>query len=133
MVYRGQRDKPLAALPETLFLLKVDLDLHIRMEETAVFPMIEAAERAVGLGSPFAGFANPIRGLQAEHDSLEEGLARLCAITHNYRVPPAEADAYGELLRGLAELDRNLQIHMDLENDILFPRALELHCGPQSL
>ena len=126
-VYRGGRDKTLAALPETLFLIKIDLDLHLRKKESSVFPAIEAAEGAARSGSPFECIANPIRGLQAEHDSLEEALARLRAVTQNYRVPPDAPDVYGELVRGLAELDRNLTIHVDLENDILFPRALALH------
>src|ERR1017187_6116 len=126
-VYRGGRDKTLAALPETLFLIKIDLDLHLRKKESSVFPAIEAAEGAETRGSPLECIANPIRGLQAEHDNLEEALARLHAVTHNYRAPPDAPDAHGELVRGLAELDRNLTIHVDLENDILFPRALALH------
>ena len=88
-------DGTLAALPETLFLLKNELDPHLRKEEAAVFPAIEAAERAARSSSPFASFANPIRGLQAEHDSLEVALARLRAITHNHHLPPDVARAYG--------------------------------------
>ena len=30
-------------------------------------------------------------------------------------------------MEGLAELDRDLTIHVELENDILFPPALALH------
>ena len=62
--------------------------------------------------------------LKAAAVPAEAALARMRELTDSY-TPPADAcPTFRGLYYGLAELERDMQIHIHLENDILFPRAL---------
>ncbi len=132
-VYRAHRDKDdgrLARLPEIFFLMKDELELHMHKEEGMLFPAIEHAERAANVGwrteLPFGSLANPVRVMLAEHDSAGDALSQIRSTTRNYELPPYACNTYRALFQGLEELERDLHLHIHLENNILFPRALAL-------
>jgi regulator of cell morphogenesis and NO signaling len=61
-----------------------------------------------------------------EHEGAEALLSNLRAITCGY-TPPAELRNGEEELYGrLAILEADLKRHIQIENDILFPKAIEL-------
>lgn len=130
--YRVQDGAMLAPLPEHLFLMKTELDLHMHKEELTLFPAIEEWERAAKAGDrapwSFGSLASLIRAMLSEHDSTADDLAETRRITCDYQIPPYACDTYRALFRGLEALERNLYFHMDLENNILFPRAMSLEC-----
>ena len=112
--------------------LASELLMHLRKEETILFPAIESSEDALGAGQPalprlpFGTVANPIRVLEMEHEDAGNALARLREITHNYAVPEFACVTYKAMLTGLRELEEDLHMHIHLENNILFPRTLKL-------
>ena len=85
-------------------------------EEMILFPLIRS-------GRP--GAMGPIRVMLAEHDSAGEALERLRAMTGGYRAPSEACNTWRGLYAGLEELERDLHRHIHLENNILFPRALQ--------
>jgi regulator of cell morphogenesis and NO signaling len=102
--------------------LKQELESHLLKEEMVLFPLIRQMEAA----PHHSGVRNPIRVMLMEHDNAGAALARLRELTGGY-VPPADAcntfrACYGEL----EALEKDLHLHIHLENNILFPRALEL-------
>ncbi len=111
--------------------LRDELELHTRKEEVVLFPWIERMEEAqaqqhAGVPAPFGTVSNPIRCMESEHESAGQALAELRRITSGY-TPPAHACAtYRALYAGLEELERDLHLHIHLENNILFPGALRL-------
>jgi regulator of cell morphogenesis and NO signaling len=99
-------------------------------EERTLFPAIEESERgARGAGIPpfpFGRFANPIGVMLAEHESAGASLDQVRKITRNYEIPSHACDRYRALFEGFESLERDLHMHIHLENNILFPRALAL-------
>ncbi len=131
-VYATHRERhaaTLAPLPGIFFLLTDELRLHMHKEERTLFPAIEESEQVAKGGYPPAQLgtlANPIFVMLAEHESVESSLEQIRRITRDYKLPPHACDPYQMLFLGFEALEREIQTHFDLENKILFPRALAL-------
>lgn len=103
-------------LTELLRDMHEGLLAHLAKEEQVLFPGIRA-----GVG---AGLAAPIQVMEREHADVGESLARIKAMTDEFR-PPAEACmTWRSLYARLESLSGELMEHTHLENNILFPRAL---------
>jgi regulator of cell morphogenesis and NO signaling len=86
-----------------------------------LFPAI----RARGEDGRAAGWiAAPIAKMEQEHDRAGELLAELRTLTGGYIVPAWGCGTVRALYRGLEKLEADMQIHVHLENNVLFPRAL---------
>jgi regulator of cell morphogenesis and NO signaling len=106
--------------------LREELDSHLMKEELILFPLIRTLEAASGpVQSHCGSVRNPIGVMVMEHDSAGTALGRLRELTSGY-APPADAcNTFRALYHGLAELEEDLHHHIHLENNILFPRAVE--------
>jgi regulator of cell morphogenesis and NO signaling len=69
---------------------------------------------------------NPVRMMMAEHDSAGDALRQIRAATNGYTAPPDACISFQTLYGALSEFEADLHQHIHLENNILFPRALEL-------
>lgn len=106
-------------LPELLnvFLsLKAELLPHMQKEEQILFPMITRGQGAMAGG--------PVSVLQNEHDSAGVALKNIRALTRDFELHPEACNTWRALWHGLAALESDLNQHIHLENNILFPRAL---------
>ncbi|MCC6368625.1 MAG: hemerythrin domain-containing protein [Bryobacterales bacterium] len=132
-VYACHRQKDfarLAPLPGLLFRLGDELERHMRREELTIFPAITALEEAMGSREEPASanrcVGSLISATLSEHDDILDLLAEARQMTGNYE-PPANADQpYRLLLKRFEALDRDLNLHIVLENDSIFSRALSL-------
>jgi regulator of cell morphogenesis and NO signaling len=117
----------LIELQRILSALTQELMLHMHKEELVLFPRIRQIESAgderVSQKSSLAG---PIGMMEQEHRFVKEALARLRWLTDHSGPVNAHGDEYRLLLVGLAELEADLGQHIHEENDLLFPRAMEL-------
>jgi regulator of cell morphogenesis and NO signaling len=68
----------------------------------------------------------PISVMEQEHEHAGNLLASLRALTGAYQSPDWACNTFRGLYAGLEELERDLHVHIHLENNILFPRAAEL-------
>jgi len=119
----------LAPLPGLLFRLEDELERHMRREELTIFPAITALERAVEGEEPVAGnrcAGSLISATLSEHDDILDLLAEARQMTGNYQPPPNAGQPYQVLLHRFEALDRDLNLHIVLENDSIFSRALSL-------
>ena len=104
---------------------------HLAKEENILFPALGALARArrEHLGRPalpFPTVLHPIRVMEGEHDRVVQLLVRLGAVAEGMN-PPAESRTRWRRCAGeLAGFDAALRAHMRFEDDVLFPRALEL-------
>jgi len=120
---------------EGLFL-KVgrEMTMHMQKEEQILFPYIEALERAASgrgtLEPPFfQTVRNPVHAMMEEHDAAAALVKQIRTASSAY-TPPANACAsYQALYRALQEFEADLHEHVHLENNILFPRAVEMEAG----
>jgi regulator of cell morphogenesis and NO signaling len=112
-------------------ILRAELEPHMLKEERILFPYITRLETAVGQKqpAPFAPFgevANPIMVMMREHDSAGEILKTMRELSNDFRPPDDGCFSYRTLYNVLAELEADLHQHIHLENNILFPRSLEM-------
>lgn len=111
--------------------LKLELELHIQKEEIVLFPAITQTERAVQAGQPwtpprFGSFGNPIQMMEHEHDSAGTALSEIRRLTNDFALPEGACNTFRALFAGMEELERDLHMHIHLENNILFPRAMAM-------
>lgn len=105
--------------------LRADLEPHLAKEERVLFPAIRAL--AVGRRDfPFGSVANPIRQMRLEHDAAGELLVELRKVTDGYAVPDDACASYRSLYERLEAVERDLRVHIHKENNVLFPRVVEL-------
>ena len=108
--------------------------MHMQKEEQILFPYIEALERAAAgngtLEPPFfQTVRNPVHAMMNEHDSAGEALRAIRKLSSAYQAPADGCESYRELYRSLGEFEADLHTHIHLENNILFPRAVELEAA----
>ncbi len=130
-VYNQRYGPTLSGLPEVFAALRAELEMHMRKEEMVLFPSVAAYELALRNGRPlpescFGSVAHPIRMMEAEHESATRALAEMRTITRDFAIPDYACVTYRALMSGLEELEADLHLHIHLENDILFPRAIKL-------
>ncbi len=111
--------------------LAEELTAHLMKEERMLFPYIEQLELAANSGShpapsPFGTVKNPVRMMMMEHDSAGELLRKMREVSKNYTLPADACMSFQMLYRALEEFEADLHQHIHLENNILFPRAVEL-------
>lgn len=70
--------------------------------------------------------ANPIRVMELEHDGAGGALDVLRRSTRDYSTPADACNTWRAMVDGLRQLEEDLHLHIHKENNILFPRALEL-------
>ena len=83
-------------------------------------------EKAPILPPPFGTVQNPVSMMEHEHDSAGNALRTLREISRGYTAPPDACVSYQTLYKALADLEADLHQHIHLENNILFPRAIEM-------
>ena len=124
------RDLPATVPPlaVTLHDLATELVAHMRDEEEIVFPAIERLERRwrAGEAAELEDLAPVIAAREDEHAAAGEHLATLRRLSRDFTPPEWACNTFRGLYHGLAELERELHEHIHLENNILFPRALEM-------
>ena len=64
--------------------------------------------------------------MMREHDTAGDILRELRALTRDYKAPADACISYRTLYQALENFEKDLHQHIHLENNILFPKALEL-------
>jgi regulator of cell morphogenesis and NO signaling len=127
----GTNHPELIQLGELFKRLCAELKPHMFKEEQVLFPYIIAMARAAdqnqpGPFAPFGTVNNPIRMMLKEHDIAGEILRELRALTSDYSVPADACISYQTLYQALENFESDLHQHIHLENNLLFPKALEM-------
>jgi regulator of cell morphogenesis and NO signaling len=127
----GENHPELAELRSAFEHLSQDLTPHMLKEEQVLFPYIarmeEAVDKACAVPAPFfVSVQNPVRMMMNEHDRAGELLSQMRGITGNYSAPADACISFRTLYEALGELEADLHQHIHLENNILFPRAVEM-------
>lgn len=127
----GESHPELRELKEGFSRLTNDLIGHMRKEEMMLFPYIHDLVRAktrslVPLVPVFGTVSHPIRMMQFEHEEAGNILHRMRQLTNDYQLPDDACPSFRSLYVGLDELEKDLHQHIHLENNVLFPLAIEL-------
>ena len=76
--------------------------------------------------NPSSSVENPIAMMHEEHDAEGERFRSIAALTNQYIVPADGCNTYRVSLGLLREFEEDLHLHIHLENNILFPKAIAL-------
>ena len=122
----GQRHPELIEIEKLFTASAHELLQHMQKEEKILFPFVRAMGRGGQFDRPhFGTVQNPIRMMMHEHDNEGERYRKIAELSDNY-TPPADAcTTYKVAFAMLKEFEEDLHLHIHLENNILFPRAIE--------
>jgi len=104
---------------------------HMQKEENILFPFIRKLEEVQQgnkpLGAvPFGSVQNPVQMMMHEHDAEGERFRNIAALSNNYTTPADGCNTYKVTFALLKEFEADLHKHIHLENNILFPKSIEL-------
>lgn len=108
-----------------------DLFNHLAKEEQILFPMIyeliEAKNKNQEL-PPFhcGSIENPINVMEMEHTGEGDRYRLIAELTNNYSTPAHGCESYLAVMNRLKQFEQNLHIHIHVENNIIFPRGVQL-------
>ncbi len=127
----GEKHPELQQVRHDFHALAQELSTHMMKEEAVLFPYIERMEEAAiarepVLPAPFGTVRNPVAMMMHEHDSAGNLLRSMRDLSSGYQPPANACVSYKTLYSALAEFERDLHQHIHLENNILFPRAIEM-------
>ena len=123
----GNSHPELTKIKNTFDALSDHLTVHMKREELMIFPYIRNMTRfgKAAIGRAVFGYVeNPITALIGDHESESEKLKDLVDLTNNYEVPADGCNTYKATYEAMKDLEADLYIHMHLENNILFPKAI---------
>ena len=133
----GSTHAEIASIQELFARVGREMIMHMQKEEQILFPYIEAMERAANgkdtLEPPFfQTVRNPIQAMMNEHDLAGDLVKQIRKTSSEYTAPADACPSYKALYQDLREFEADLHQHVHLENNILFPRAIELESGLHS-
>ena len=109
-----------------------EMSAHMVKEETVLFPYVKQLVVSKNSGNGKVKFGNletvetPINMMEMEHEVVGNNMDKIREISNNYALPEDACGSYAYLFKTLDEFENDLHIHVHLENNILFPKALEL-------
>jgi regulator of cell morphogenesis and NO signaling len=127
----GQRHSEVIRIADLFQMVAQELQGHMMKEEQVLFPYIAALEAAEKTNarpprSPFGSARNPIRMMEAEHESAGNALYEIRSLSTGYTPPEDACTTYRVSYLELQQFELDLHTHVHLENNILFPRAIAL-------
>jgi regulator of cell morphogenesis and NO signaling len=127
----GQRHPELAKIYELFMEVKAEMEQHMFKEEHILFPRIKLINEAFKEKKSVAGFNNsflsaPIGVMEMEHEKAGDALHLIRELTNNYLPPEDGCTTHRLTYAELKEFEHDLHQHVHLENNILFPKALEM-------
>jgi regulator of cell morphogenesis and NO signaling len=127
----GGRHPELQEIKELFDGSAEELTAHMKKEEMLLFPFIRKMvttkhDNLNSLEAPFGTVQNPIRMMMHEHDTEGVRFRKIAALTNNYQVPADGCNTYLVTYKLLKEFEEDLHLHIHLENNILFPKAIEM-------
>jgi regulator of cell morphogenesis and NO signaling len=134
---RRDRAPELTKVAELMEKLREEMHAHIEKEEQVLFPCIAQMDQESIVAYPpghvcFRSVAHPIFMMEQEHESADHIVAHLVQLTNHFEPPAWACVTHIALLSGLREFESDLRQHVHLENDVLFPGAIQLEAQLQA-
>lgn len=127
----GEKHPELVQIAQIFDGVAKDLQMHMRKEEAILFPFLTRLSTTQNNGMPlptpvFGSVENPIRMMEAEHESAGVEMEEIRQLSQDYSPPTDACTSYRVLFAKLREFEQDLHQHVHLENNILFPKAIAL-------
>lgn len=128
---RSDRAPELKNVQAMLEELRADMLAHIQKEEQVLFPLISQMDQEPVVGYPpahecFRSVVQPVFMMAQEHESADHMVRELRRLTQGFETPAWACATHIALFAGLVAFETDLKKHVHLENDVLFPRAIQM-------
>jgi regulator of cell morphogenesis and NO signaling len=88
---------------------------------------VQAKQRGAQPHKPvFGTIDSPIHIMKADHMDEGKRLKWIAALTNNYTPPSDACNTYDITFKLLQEYERDMHMHIHLENNILFAKSIQL-------
>ncbi len=128
---RADRAPELRRVAALIQQLRSEMYAHIQKEEQVLFPFISQMDQESIIAYPpahacFRSIAHPIFMMEQEHESADHIMVELIHLTDHFGPPSWACATHIALYAGLRDFESDLRQHVYLENEVLFPRALQM-------
>lgn len=127
----GEHHPELFKIRDEFFASSGELAAHMKKEEFILFPFIRKMTKAkqgnVKIESPhFGTIQSPIHMMMNEHTNEGDRFRIIEELSNQYTPPSDACNTYRVTFALLKEFEQDLHLHIHLENNILFPKSIEL-------
>src|SRR5688572_1119677 len=127
----GERHPELAKIFQTFSAVKEEMEGHMKKEEMILFPRIKELQKLAdnenaNLQLNITYLQSPITVMEQEHDHAGSLLNDIRILSNDYDPPQDACTTYRLSFAALKAFELDLHRHVHLENNILFPKAIEM-------
>ena len=124
----GPQHPELIPIQKLVEEINEELTEHMELEEKMLFShvkkIVETRKANMPLVKQEKNFADLINELEKEHDQVGRAFDKIRELSLGYALPFDACASYKLLFKMLQEFEDDLHIHIHLENNILFPKAI---------
>jgi len=126
----GERHPELYKIFQTFNAVKEEMEGHMKKEELILFPRIKELQKLTddenaNLQLNITYLQSPITVMEQEHDHAGSLLNDIRILSNDYTPPQDACTTYRLSFAALKAFELDLHQHVHLENNILFPKAIE--------
>ncbi len=127
----GANHPELKQVRDIFFEIGGELTVHMKKEELMLFPFIKRIQhakdtRTVASSPLFVSVEKPIDMMMDDHAVEGEKFRKIATLANQYQLPADACNTYAVTYQLLKEYEEDLHLHIHLENNILFPKAIAL-------
>lgn len=127
----GEHHPELFEIKDEFFASANELTSHMKKEEDILFPFVRSVYDAKQQHQTidqrhFGTIKNPIQMMMDEHEVEGNRFREIAALSNNYTPPQEACNTYKVAFAMLKEYEEDLHLHIHLENNIMFPKAIAL-------
>jgi regulator of cell morphogenesis and NO signaling len=127
----GERHPELYKIFQTFSAVKEEMEGHMKKEELILFPRIKELEKLANnenasLQLNITYLQSPITVMEQEHDHAGSLLNDIRILTNDYTPPQDACTTYRLSFAALKAFELDLHQHVHLENNILFPKVIDM-------
>ena len=127
----GERHPELYKIFQTFSAVKEEMEGHMKKEELILFPRIKELQKLAdnenaNLQLNITYLQSPITVMEQEHDHAGSLLNDIRILSNDYTPPQDGCTTYRLSFAALKAFELDLHHHVHLENNLLFPRAIDM-------
>ena len=121
----GMNHPELKEIADVFLKINTELLQHLKNEEEVLFPAIKEAVKNKSAHSK-STIISEIERMAGEHEFAGGAMDKINQLSMGYTLPEDACNTYRLCYQLLKQFEDDLHIHVHLENNILFPKALQL-------
>jgi len=126
----GKEHPELAEIQRQVEVIYEEMMAHMAKEEKVLFPYIKDLAVArnqsqLHQAAHFGTVKNPINMMEMEHELVGTAMHKIRTLSGDFTIPEDACASYSLLYKMLEAFETDLYTHIHLENNILFPKAVE--------